>query len=78
MNDELVIKCMDYISTFSTRGLEYFIDTSDRENINDWTIYTSINISINTYNGWWFPIKCLFSFHFQPKNVKLIFALITY
>lgn len=35
MIDELVIKCMDYISTFSTRGLEYFIDTSDRENIND-------------------------------------------
>lgn len=29
MIDELVIKCMDYISTFSTRGLEYFIDTSD-------------------------------------------------
>lgn len=42
MIDELVIKCMDYISIFSTRGLEYFIDTSDRDNINDWTIYTSI------------------------------------
>lgn len=70
MIDELVIKCMDYISTFSTRGLEYFIDTSDRDNINDWTIYTSINISINTYNGWWFLVNVCLAFIFNRKMLN--------
>lgn len=64
MIDEFVIKCMDYILIFLICGFEYFIDIFDRDNINDWIIYISINISINIYNGWWFFIKCLFSFYF--------------